>query len=807
MDQGETLLKALQDAVPEDVREKLTGAVTGILQTPGTRLKFDGLLDVAWTPDVSSGLKSEIEEKVGESSSGGFDVDHHYSYGIKKADEVVDSSNIQPATDKPNREPELDLSPEKSQKTVNLGQSQSMSGDGVDTSGSAQKDHSEPGNNENHDEFSQEKSVPCLDYGERGLEAGVKPNSPSPVSEHKDQGSGIETKEENNNHKTEEKTVASSTDENNLVSASTTEEVSPGSSSEAQVMESEGNDNQKKDDKVMQPIQDQTKSIMGDPSGTFGVSQALDAFAGMDDSTQVAVNSVFGVLENMLAQMEDGLDEENRVEDGDVKEKKTESVTEKNSGIDNHQLEKKEENESERGMQHPLTHHAVDNDSENSLHPQHDPMVGTVEEETIADLNSSSGKSMVGSQGIKANIHVIENKNGKADKFFGSELIADNSGKLRHVGDIPLYIKANPHEASFHNSYVRKCLMSKKHAKSLDVDSTTALLLDYFPEEGQWKLLEQPGNIGISAGNVVVESQVEGDSPAKSNDTDNFIEPSYVIFDTEKVQEPVTKYETRVHRDGKVEISDEQLEELMCFVKNIVMDSLKVEVGRRLSAPDMKKLKPRLARDLELVANAVSLAIGHEKEYIWFVEGKRGSMFYNSKKLGTLHGENIIRAISSAVRDTNYLRRVLPIGVIVGSSLAALRKSFNVTTVNDNRQREVLSHLQANRSGGKSHCKFSVAEPDEKPFNKSDHDSSLYNSVSGEGEKDVSKISNSNAVMVGAVTAALGASALLVNQQVKVSLLMLSYYCSLALQKTMKVWLYELDIFPMVIRELLLELL
>ena len=47
MDQGETLVKAWQDAVPEDVREKLTTAVTGILHTQGTNLSFNGLLDIA----------------------------------------------------------------------------------------------------------------------------------------------------------------------------------------------------------------------------------------------------------------------------------------------------------------------------------------------------------------------------------------------------------------------------------------------------------------------------------------------------------------------------------------------------------------------------------------------------------------------------------------------------------------------------------------------------------------------------------------------------------------------------------------
>ena len=83
-----------------------------------------------------------------------------------------------------------------------------------------------------------------------------------------------------------------------MASSGITEEVPPGTSFDADAMGNEGNDNLKRDNEIMQPVQDQTNSIMSDPSPpTFSVSQALDALTGVDDSTQVAVNSVFGVLE------------------------------------------------------------------------------------------------------------------------------------------------------------------------------------------------------------------------------------------------------------------------------------------------------------------------------------------------------------------------------------------------------------------------------------------------------------------------------------------------------------------------------
>ena len=771
VDQGETLAKALQDAVPEDVREKLTTAVTGILHTQGTNLNFNGLLDIAQIPDVSTGLKAKIQEKVGTSVGEGLNTDHLSSDQIKRADELTDSLNdTQPGVDKPTG----DLEPDPSQSTR---------GDGVDISSSV-KDTSESGNNDEYDESSKEKSATYLDNGEIGSETDVKPT----INEKKDQDGGIaqiEEKEENKNLETGD----SSTDQGKVASSSITEEVTPGTSSDADAdaMGNEGNDNLKRDNKSMQPVQDQTNSIMSDPSpSTFSVSQAFDTLTGMDDSTQVAVNSVFGVLENMIAQLDEGSNDENGDKDrNDIKEKKTDSGSDQHSIIDDHKLDEEEENENIQSIRSDnLDAPFVYNHHENSIHSQHDTRTGRVEEETTQNLNSSNGKSMDRSQGSKTNICVAQYKNEKKDQLVGSKLLADNPDKIRRVNSIPLHITANPYGTSLYTEYLRKYLLSKKHTKSLDVDATTSLLLDYFPEEGQWKLLEQPGNIGISTSDIAthygVESQVEARSRAKAKDTNNFIEPSYVIFDTEKQPEPVAEYETMDHMNGKVEISDDRLEELMHFVKNIVINSLKVEVGRRLSAADMKEII--LARELELVANAVSLAVGHDKEHIQLVDGKH-SIQYTSEKLGTLQGELIIRAISSAVKDTSYLRKVLPIGVIIGSSLAALRKSFNVATVHDNSKREVLiTHVQAKKSGEITHGKVSVVETDRMPYNKSGHSTNLDTSVTREGGKV--KNSSNNTVMVGAVTAALGASALLVKQQVVVCLFQCFSYCSLCMNWT-----------------------
>ena len=57
--QGETLIKALEDAVPEDVRGKLTDAVTGILHARGSKLKIDRILNISQAPESLSGKRTK----------------------------------------------------------------------------------------------------------------------------------------------------------------------------------------------------------------------------------------------------------------------------------------------------------------------------------------------------------------------------------------------------------------------------------------------------------------------------------------------------------------------------------------------------------------------------------------------------------------------------------------------------------------------------------------------------------------------------------------------------------------------------
>ncbi|KAJ7979194.1 putative Alpha/beta-Hydrolases superfamily protein [Quillaja saponaria] len=739
--QGETLMNALQDAVPEDVRGKLTNSVTGILQAKGINLKFDALLGVSQVPNASSGVEGLSQD--------------HRSLNQKKRIDIADVS------DKPHvgmsetaEQIESELQPlEKSRDSVNVGLTQSATSDELASSGSPKKGTDESTNN--IVKHSKGKATPYLDKCEKELQMGAKSNQPEVagssgeafVGELKNQIgeiSQLDTKEEDNAQKIEEKKENSTSEESKMTSTGTKEEPpsSNVSSSEAQTIEQEGNTNQKRDSKNMQNVPDQAKSIPSDSnSPAFNVSEALDALTGMDDSTKVAVNSVFGVIEDMISQLEESSDTDA------VKDRKD---TER-------ELENKEENMNPQSIEPNSSFHPPVYNNLNSTYSQHD--VGNVEEEPTQSHGSTNPTSMADSCRGNAQDHVAE-KESKKDQLIANRLVDDNLNRLRHVNIIPLYKASSSYKNSLHE-YSDKHLENMP-SKSLDLDTTTTLFLDYFPEEGQWKLLEQPRRIENISGTTTTcedaDCKVNTHLPVKANDTDKIVQHPYEILDTEKQPEHVTEYTTIDNMNEDIEIDDDR-ELLMQYVKHTVLDSLNIEVGRRLKAEDMKEMKSKLARDLEHVVNSISLAVVHNKEHRLHVDGKLNNIDGTSGKVGSIQGEHIIRAISSSVQETRYLRRVLPIGVIVGSSLAALRKSFNVMTMQGNVQR--ISLTPDEELGKKYYDKVSVKGTDQIP----DQKTSLDGSVSTEGIKTESKNMNNNTVMVGAVTAALGASAILVEQQ------------------------------------------
>ncbi|KAG7558581.1 CAAX prenyl protease 2 [Arabidopsis thaliana x Arabidopsis arenosa] len=790
---GETVLTALQDAVPEEVREKLTTAVTGILQSGGTKLNLEKLK----LPSIAPGLK-KAEEARKEPSSAIDQKDSHSPDPIDKSDGLVSGSDeTVSGSDNSPGGIELEHSPSKvSQKDGDSGKSQPVDSDQDDSLGNyeshtnektsaaddsemASEAKSDIANQEpvgakdatnNDDKVDQgsgvathqrqvetnkndEKGAPIAnekssvaDASEKASDAKNDSTNPQPVGadditsdgDKVDQGAVLaqqQRKEESN--KNDENAKQSATDQNKVTS--TDNEGDAGNSSASQPVEKDESNDQSKETKVMQPVSDQTKPAIQEPNQPkFNVSQAFEALTGMDDSTQVAVNSVFGVLENMITQLDEEKKEGNEVSDEkNLKDEK--NVTNEVMSLSEEEIRSKRETESLMP-------------SEKSQ----DPACSVNETEKCSDSDKVTGV-------------VTEKHLGRDD------VIGKHSPKI-----LPERITDSV-EKSSNDGYLGEELSKEKIAKQLDLDTTTALMLDYYPEEGKWKLLDQqPEHLGDNyypeEGKwKLLDQQPEylgnvADNAAGSRDTHenvqvhslsvgnekNIIEPSYVILDHEKELELSEMHDAADNQNDGPHKLDEGCEELEHLIKVIVSDSLNVEVQRRMGSAGMRQIESQLSRDIKMVAKTFSYAVVYEEPTWTF---KRNSKTSNGPagKVGKLHGDAIIRAIASAVQEAHFLRQVLPIGVVVGSVLAALRKYFDVSTTTSNAKRDIVpGRTQKYENNG---VKTSVV-PD-----KISQETEQNNSSIGEMVESGLKKFNNEGVMVGAVTAALGASAMLVQHE------------------------------------------
>lgn len=756
-------MKALQDAVPEDVRERLTTAVSTIVPNQESNLKFDKFLSLGKMPDVASRLNSKGQEKTAGRLIADGGIDDPQTSGKRVDDPIDGSKKYTPSKSEAAGLPESELQvPEDSQKASESKQSQSVENHAIDNLDSDKKGTNDLGNKDNID-FSREKAVLASDHKGNGTETVSKPEGASGtdgIEHYKEHDGGrnqTATGDEISNKQIEMKTMESSVDQTRNTSSSHTEDRPPlpASPAEIQSTETDCGDNVKREERNAQ----QPGSLQDGSNPSFNVSLALDTLAGVDDSTQVAVNNVFNVIEDMITQWEDGRDNEDEDKDKDkdngneakghtnrykskdrhgIQDGKVGLVNE-NQLIDGNMLEGLDEKSNDDNM--PLD---GSDDTSNQLDS---------EEKFSMDTDSYHVSN--------SKLYMKEENGGKkyVDGKISSKRPLKNLNGFSKQG--PLYITTNLYGDPLHNEYLRKYLISRlRTTKPLDLDTTRALFLDYFPEEGQWKLLDQREDNNVIIEDV--ESQAEPYLNTEAEATNNIIEPSYIILESERQQERVDSAEKTNRSSDHVKMGCDT-EDPMFFVKNVVLDTLKVEVERRLSAADIEDVQPKLSRDLELIADAVCLSVGQEEESV-SINGKDHAV----EKFGTLNGEDIIRAISLAFNDTSYLKKILPLGVVVGSSLASIRKYFVVGKVNSDNQGEDINFDQDSKPRDTDQGQLTDSVADKILREETYQKHHVDNSVVKDNRKRKSKSSNGKTVMVSAVTAALGASALLVDHQVLV---------------------------------------
>ncbi|KAL8040167.1 hypothetical protein ABFX02_10G080600 [Erythranthe guttata] len=718
--QGETVMKALQDAVPEDVREKLTSTVSGILQSRASNLKFDKLLSRGQTPDVTS---DEVQEKTRPAKSNSDEDVHSLDQTKRTNDPGNGRANVDRSSDEASGGVESEKhSPEISQKSNETDIDQSTSNHVSKTPDPEKVNLNDKENSSENDQTSG-GSIAKISDKEKvlNLNADQEPDGAKGIvaDQMKVERESGEVRSDQMDEKNKQENDIS-VDQNKISEAPHTGETS----SDPSVIQKEAENNQPKS---------------GDPP-SFSVSEALGALTEFDDSTQFAVNSVFHVIEDMIDQLEVDKGNKNEVKNPDNGSELNEinEVKESDYSVSKNQLM---ENNDESSWTIDLRINASTQSGNSNGTTLHDPPgSGYKEEPEYFTHREHSGNSSE----INNTRSQVGNENDNSFVPAAGELSEGN------------FLNFVPYEDPLYKEYLQKYLDLKiRNEKLADMAKMPSSYFEYVPEEGRWKLLERKEDNTASADDDATReggfTEHQADTQPRSEDADRIIEPTYAILDSGKAQHQTEELTEMSDVNENTEFREIEFTDSMHFIKNLIIECLNVEVGRRNSVADVEELDFELARETEYVANAVSMAAVH---------GVNDNLLENP---GTLDGDNIIKAISSAVQNTQYLRRVLPVGVVVGASLVSLRKFYDVAVLDGNDENN-LARDHVDKSTEKL-VQVSEKESDERVLKKTEDKDYLASSVCEEEEDNiVLGNSNNNGVMVGAVTAALGASALFAHQ-------------------------------------------
>ncbi|XP_037434505.1 uncharacterized protein LOC119301611 isoform X2 [Triticum dicoccoides] len=705
VEQGESLVKALEEAVPEDVREKLTSSVTEILQSKRHNFNLDALKR-GWT-NARSTTKTVVQEKVKES-------DHES--GAKDA-KILDQNRSVTSIG------------EGDQKETNLTSNDNNSADGIDLS------QAKPVGT--GIEMGSEQTQ--LDKSEKD-NSGV--NESSEEKQEADQGSVTEPKHLSNDPSTAN---SKGTPREQVQSADATAEQNPQSN----MVDKEVDVVHANEDPVALNVVDQSTQISKTEESKHpsvnNVRQALDALTDFDDSTQMAVNSVFGVIENMIDQFQKHKDSEDRENSAGATDKPPVDETKSDVMVDvDNELSGKDKNPSSSGE----SQHNTSVKARSIMSEDHNFS------EKKSDLNTvppSKGKIRNSQRNIP-----------------GNDVDGDVAKIVSGSPDYLLDVAASSYLKVQYALYLHEYLTRQLQLESPDLNSATDLFLD--PQEGKWKLADQmdnvQGDISISGKYSFVNEGIKhADSSQAPPRTGNVILPPYSALrnfaDSETKRKVIEKLPGNALRQT-----------LTYFISDELTNTLKTEVGRRLGITKAEKLQRSLAHDVERLATQVSRTIVHDSELYRATSVQRNP---TTVKFGVVHGENVVEAVSTAVLQSHDLRKVLPVGVIVGVTLASLRNYFHVgVSKHDNLTKAAVKSgildedlIVQDADEGNMDNLSTQKEANADLCTKKEANTDYYIEKPGEHKQQEITKSDGKGMMVGAVTAALGASAFVAHHQQK----------------------------------------
>lgn len=765
---GETLITALQGAVPEEVCGKLTAAVSGAVQAQGINLKLTGL-GKGFPMDMKSNSQGKSLEDNVKVEGNGMDnfpgLEGKFSEGENAAEadttrqrEMVDIKSNAEGLDAHQNEEVLQNAHMKTnteEKSSNSGLetpkvdsniSEQVGGNSSpgkkiqedmqeNPSRNEVREKSNEGNEGIDNQYQQQKSEKldgsevCTDEQHKGKENTVKmdgkftseqylkeESTPDPKNDDKSMRSAGDQSKQNSEAKIDEPSyqVGTGVYEQNKGKENTEPD---GKSAGEQMSKREGISDLKNDEKSMNSEGDQNKQSsdtkiddstpQGGPSSvqppTVIVKEAFDAFTGLDDSTQMAVTNVFGVIENMIEHFE----KENPHKPEDKKPVRNQNQNQDHSPPQEGSPENDKGSGFGKQKQVPTVSSTLIVSSMNILkcidvaersgdagEKKHDFSKNQVQHQ-IDETQMSHEVNYNASEVKDGVIQGMEKQSANAIKQDGkeSQMISVSPNTIKHMDNFPWQAKVNDLE-TFLCPSVKYPPLTNSKMDYTSIESTNDLFLEYVPEEGQWKLLDQIGSISdsVKVGSQHDSMKVNGpkkNSPSGKDMPMHIIEPSYIILDTQIASDELIE-ESTLQKSILQEIEQEtkQTEDLLNVIKGLIVNVLRLEVSRRLEMSHIKALGLDLEEELSIVANAVALAVKqdiqrsgkampHETENLKHLNNCTEA---GRSKFTILHGEHIVGAISSVLRDTSVLGKLIPVGVVVGAILAALRPVFFVVT-------------------------------------------------------------------------------------------------------------------------------
>ncbi|CAN6224555.1 unnamed protein product [Urochloa humidicola] len=701
VEQGETLVKALEEAVPEDVRGKLTASVTEILQSKRENFSLDALKRLGWNNVRSANIKTVPQEKLKDS-------DHES--GLK--DTKMADQNRGSAT-----------AGDGGQKDTNIA-NDGNPGESTELSQGKPSQTSEPVGTAT--ETGSEQAQPNTDKCDSGT------NDSSEGQHRTEQGSETTPKQASDDQSAANSNGAP-TEKGHPIDPTTDQNPQP------HAIEKEGDKIRTSEDKAAHSTDDQSTQVSkkeeSKPS-SITMTQALDALTGFDDSTQMAVNSVFGVLENMIDQFQKQQDSENG-----------EHSDENDGGpsVDETESHGKEKMENASSGEDIIQSSQLPEDSSPGI-----------TQSTMSKHDYTFGKK-------NPSLSIVSSDGGKIRYHGGSEAgdHGDANG-MKQISGLPDYlldIAVNSYLKAQYAMYLHEFLNTQLQLKSPEPNSATDLVLD--PQEGKWKMADQMDKVqnDISKSgryNGAMEEVSYAGSSQEPSEVENVIEPPYFIPE---------KFPDITHKSNGLKNTiaarskpcDDLRKALACFIRDELSSALKIEVGRKIGITDTSQLESGLANDVERVAAEVSKLIVLNCELYSAAHVQRSPA---TAKFGAIHGKDVVEAVATAVQESQHLRIILPVGVLVGVTLACLRNYIHVDVSKHDDHMKATVKLDILREDliVQDSSRANILDSGE-----ANTDNNIAN-TRGDNKQEMT-MTKGEGMMVGAVTAALGASALVAHQQ------------------------------------------